>query len=81
MTIIPNRKAFLSLTEENQDKVEYIYLIAVTAHNSNIRPMDVEEFDYLYDMSIQNLIEYTIQFKHSIEHRDIWEFFVKSRSA
>jgi hypothetical protein len=50
-----NIKTFLELTEENQKKVECIYVIAVLIKESKAPKLTVIDFDYLYDKPLDEL--------------------------
>ena len=50
-----NVNAFLSLTEEDKEKVEHIYIIAAMLAEHRASPLNVKEFDRLYDMPVYEL--------------------------
>jgi hypothetical protein len=50
-----NEQAFLNLTEENQEKVHHIYAIAVILKEHGMNPMTEQEFDELYDKTVEEL--------------------------
>ena len=50
-----NEQVYLSLSEENQIKVEHIYGIAATLHQYRQPRLTAKEFDDLYDKSISDL--------------------------
>lgn len=50
-----NEEVFMALTEESKLKVEAIYNIADILHTHSVRKLSVEEFDILYDKSLNDL--------------------------
>lgn len=50
-----NVNAFLSLTEEDKEKVEHIYIIAAILADHRAKPLDTKDFDRLYDMPVSEL--------------------------
>ena len=50
-----NEVVFLSLSKENQEKVECIYHIALNLHLHKARPITPDEFDALYDKPLPEL--------------------------
>lgn len=68
-----NEQAFLTLSEENQIKVEHIYGIAMALKNNGLQPITPEEFDELYDRTtdklayLSGIIDLRIKAKHLAE--------------
>ncbi len=79
--IIPNKEVFLQLSLNNQQKVELIYIIAVVAHNHNVRPMDSDEFNYLYDLEVPELEHYAQNFSQDLAFRSMMNTIRGGRSA
>lgn len=50
-----NEAVYLQLTEENQIKVEHIYILASIFKEHGIRKLSTAEFDELYDKSLEDL--------------------------
>lgn len=50
-----NEVVYLSLSEENQIKVEHIFVIASILQDHRMRPLSPEEFDTYYEKSSQEL--------------------------
>lgn len=50
-----NEKVFLTLNEENQEKVEHIYAIASTLREFGLPRLTAKEFDDLYDRPASEL--------------------------
>jgi hypothetical protein len=46
---------YLTLTDDNQQRVYHIYNIASMLHHNRIPPLTEKEFDELYDKSIKEL--------------------------
>ena len=51
-----NDIAFLTLTKENQEKVECIYSIAMVLHTHHAPNLTAQEFDELYDKPLNELM-------------------------
>jgi len=50
-----NQEVFLSLSEENQEKVECIYYIALVLKSNKMPPLNTRDFDRLYDHTVDEL--------------------------
>ena len=50
-----NQEVFLSLSEDNQVKVECIYYIAVVLKSKKLPPLNTRDFDRLYDKTVDEL--------------------------
>lgn len=55
MTQTFNEVVYLTLSEENQIKVEHIYCIAATLHQYRLPRLSAREFDELYDKTTAEL--------------------------
>jgi hypothetical protein len=82
--INPDRDTLMSLTQENQLKVELIYMIALIIHNAGKEPMDMEEFDSLYDSEIKVLHTFAFSLENTLKLEKMFRelgFFGGDRSA
>ena len=50
-----NESAYLSLNDENKERVEHIYYIAAQLKHISSAPLEPKDFDRLYDMPLRDL--------------------------
>ena len=50
-----DKEVFLRLSEDSQARVEHIYCIAAILSENNHPPLDVNDFDRLYDKPVADL--------------------------
>lgn len=63
-----NSKVYLSLSEESQERVYHIYVIAGMLHEHRCSPITPSEFDKLYDKTSAELEKISGYVKYQLEH-------------
>jgi hypothetical protein len=62
VSVNPNAKAFLQLTDINQEKVLIIYMVACLLKDLLSKQITVDEFDTMYDQPLDELRVFYMEF-------------------